>query len=54
MSDAERQAAAEAMERARQSNTVAIWNCTVAAENLADTVQAADAVAAQAAAHLAR
>ncbi|WKV76621.1 hypothetical protein AW27_034210 (plasmid) [Streptomyces sp. PCS3-D2] len=54
MSDAERQAAAAAMEQARQANTLAIWNATVAAEELAATVQAADAVAAQAAQHLAR
>ncbi|MCX5278415.1 hypothetical protein [Streptomyces virginiae] len=53
-SDAERRAAAEAMERARAANTVAIWDCTVAAENLADTKQAVAALGAEADAHFAR
>ena len=54
MTDAERRAAADAMERARQANTLAIWNATTAAEELAATTQAAEELAAQTAAHLNR
>ncbi|MEV7417722.1 hypothetical protein [Streptomyces sp. NPDC089919] len=54
MGDAERQAAAEAMEAARTASTVAIWNATIAAEDLAATNQAAGAVVAEVAAHLAQ